>query len=156
MRSIHTVLKSYCMHGFKFEDNSSMVLLNSTGDCERWCPGDKLIFECAVEGRVATVWQEIALEFDNSYDEIVFFHSRFNTSTSSSCSNEAVVGMSIGVENNLYISQLVVRIKDRMNMSQVKCVRDDGNRADLIGQQNFTIGIYDVILYEYFNTLCLK
>ena len=145
MRSIHTVLKSYCMDGFKFEDNSSMVLLNSTGGCERWCPGDKLIFECAVEGGVATIWQGIALECDISYDEIVLLHSRFNTSTSSSCSSEAVVGMSIGVENNLYISQLVVRVKDRMNMRQVKCVRDDGNRADLIRQQNITIGMMPTV-----------
>ena len=120
------------------------MLLNSTGDCGRWCSGDKLVFECTVEGGVATVWQGYVLECDNSNDKIVLLHSRFNTGTSSSCSSEAVVGMSIRVENNLYISQLVVRIKDGMNKLKVKCVRDDGNGingTDLIGQQNITIGM---------------
>ena len=100
-----------------------------------------MVFECAVEKGVATVWQGSALECRNSNDEIILLHSRFNNGTSSSCSSEAVVGMSIGVENDLYISQLVVRIKDGMTNREVKCFRDSGNEADLIGQQNITIGM---------------
>ena len=83
-----------------------------------------------------TVWKGTAFSGCSYIDnEITLLHHRFNgsgeTNTSVQCSTGHItlIGQSVRVENNSYISQLEVVIKpghDDMPLKNVTCAHDDG------------------------------
>ena len=72
--------------------------------CTMICLGNTLTYQCTVMGGPggATVWRGTALSCTMSDHEIVLLHSRFesDTGTFRTCSNGAIVGRSLRVEDN--------------------------------------------------------
>ena len=57
------------------------------------CLEGVLVFECSVIGGGSTVWNGTAFDCENSDNEILLLHSRFNASNfTDSCNEDAVVG----------------------------------------------------------------
>lgn len=87
------------------------------------CPGDTLIYECAVPGGLggATIWAGSALNCPSN--EIVLLHRRYTEpgGTTRSCSNGATVARSLYVRNNLYISQLNTTVTQDKAQKTIIC-----------------------------------
>ena len=101
------------------------------------CPGYTLTYECTVMGGPggATVWHGTSFNCTMSDHEIVLLHSRFesNTGTLRMCSNGAIVGRSLRVENNgRYTSQLNVTVSSDMTGESIECAHDH-ETTDTIG-----------------------
>ena len=107
------------------------------------CPGNTLTYECTVMGGPggATVWRGTALNCTMSDHEIVLLHSRFesDTGTLRMCSNGAIVGRSLRVENNGgYISQLNVTVSSDMIGESIECAHDHDGATDMIRSSTLT------------------
>ena len=103
------------------------------------CLGDTLILECAVYGRPrdSTVWQGSAF---SDKCEITLLHFRFENGTFRNCNNGDITGQSIRVEDNntssndsLYISQLMVLVRQEMIEKDIQCIYDNGSVHMSIG-----------------------
>ena len=93
------------------------------------CPGDQLVFECSVQGGVATVWQGSIFDCGHGVHSIRLRHSKFNLQQSArgECNNrlsQPIVAQSIGVFNGTYISQLNVTVTEAMNNMTVECTAE--------------------------------
>ena len=93
------------------------------------CLGYEVVFECVVLGDGATVWQGTALkECMNS--RIVLRHSEFFESAGHNISQTCgasgqVVGRTISVVNDSFISQLTINASLHVNGSTIKCASDN-------------------------------
>lgn len=126
------------------------------------CPGYIATYKCTIVGGFATVWQGSA--FNCTGNEISLLHSRFmsNKKKIAECNDGAILGQSLGIENNCYTSQLNVTVSYDMLGKNIECVQDDG-RSTLgrmstkivkpTGYRNHVIIIY--ILYVHTYTLQL-
>ena len=107
------------MSVFASRDASS---LSTTSGCT--CP---MTYECTVVGRGATVWKGSIFDCMSSNNEIILLHDRFSSTvgTKGTCNNEAIVGKSVGVEDNHYTSQLnITAVKAGMIGKTVECIHD--------------------------------
>ena len=76
------------------------------------CPGYEAEFYCTVDGSVATVWRESALE-NCSDGSIILRHSQYDNghTINEICGTSGqVVGQAISAENRSYTSQLTINI----------------------------------------------
>ena len=97
----------------------------------------------------ATVWKGTAFSgCGDINNEITLLHHRFNgsgeTNTSVQCTTGHItlIGQSVRVENNSYISQLEVVIKpgyDDMPLKNITCAHDDGISLTTIDIDSMTI-----------------
>ena len=95
------------------------------------CPGDELIFECAIEGDEGTYWQGTALE-ESLQRRIFINHSHFYAYSGehidrNSCGTSGtVVVRTISAVNNTFTTQLTIIANQQLNGSTVECVSDRG------------------------------
>ena len=117
----------------------------TSSDCA--CPDDDQIYECTVVGDLGgiTVWHGTAFNCEISANLINLLHSQFISEEGAfgNCNGGAIRGKSLRIENNRYISQLVVTLSSDMNGKTIKCVYDNGRTTTLIGNYsiNLTTGI---------------
>ena len=73
--------------------------------------------------------------------EVALLHSNFGDPGAARrvCNNGAVVGYSIGVENNCYTSQLDILVSPELNGRTVECSIDDGVTISPIGTATLSI-----------------
>lgn len=90
--------------------------------------------------RDSTVWRGSAFS-DNC--EITLLHHRFENGTFGECNNGDITGKSIKVEDNntssddsLYISQLMVLVRQEMIEKDIHCIIDNGSVHMSIGNSN--------------------
>ena len=93
------------------------------------CPGDELIFECAIEGDAGTYWQGTALE-ECLQRNILIRHSQFrgggHIDRKSCGTSGTVVVHTISVVNNTFTTQLTITANHHLNGRTVECVSDRG------------------------------
>ena len=116
--------------------NSELVITN---DCT--CLGCNQIYECQVLGEGATFWKGTAFDCLVTNNEIILFHS-INSTSQRECNNGAVTGHLIHADNNLYTSQLTVRVSSEMIGRSISCIHDSGGATNAIGSSllNITTG----------------
>lgn len=91
------------------------------------CPGYDITYMCKVCGTdtTTTVWEGSAFQCPENSDEISLRHSQFNVPNeqeTGDCSNGAIVGYSIGIEDqDCYVSRLDVTISQSLNGTTVEC-----------------------------------
>ena len=112
-------------------------------DCT--CLGELLPFTCTTIGVGATVWQGSAFQCPSR--NIILRHNLYLTDhgTVNTCNNGAIVGYSLGILDNHYISQLNVTVDSSMAGQIIQCVYDDGTTSHIIGTHtiNITTGSYN-------------
>jgi hypothetical protein len=112
----------------------------TTSDCV--CPGDDQIYECTVVGGLGgiTVWRGTAFNCEVGA-AINLLHSQFVSEEGAfgNCNGGAIRGKSLRIENNKYISQLVVTLSSDMSDESIECVYDNGRTITPIG--NFSIDL---------------
>ena len=104
------------------------------------CVGRVLTYACTTVGRGSTLWTGTA--FDCTNNMINLRHSLFNDSNrgaTGDCSNGALVGRSIGVMDNCYSSQLIVRIMADMDNKTIRCDHRPGTEIFPIGQSTVSV-----------------
>ena len=98
---------------------------------------------------MATVWTGTAFDCTQSNNEVIIFHSNF--ARPQACNNGAIIGQGIRVENDTFISQLMIRTSDETNGSSIVCAHDTGNinGTPEIGSTllHITTGIYSYVFY---------
>jgi hypothetical protein len=90
------------------------------------CPGDKLTYNCIVQGSPtgATIWSGTAFS-GCQQNAILLQHHQFTTGGSTgTCNNGAIVGQSLGVQGNNYTSQLNVTITPETTGKTITCAYD--------------------------------
>ena len=105
--------------------------------------GDNLTFECStVPGSGAIVFQGDLLDCNDSSNEIVLAHSRFNNTSagaSGTCNSGKVRGYSLSINSSepCHSSQLHIMVSPDMMGKSIICVDDNGTTTEEIG--NFSI-----------------
>ena len=93
------------------------------------CPGDELIFECAIEGDAGTYWQGTALE-ECLQRNILIRHSQFrgggHIDRKLCGTSGTVVVHTISVVNNTFTTQLTITANHHLNGKTIECVSDRG------------------------------
>ena len=84
---------------------------------------------CTVVGPGNTLWRGSAFDCPSTTNEIVLRHSLFSGPAGAfgDCTNGTIVGRSLRVEGNCYISQLSVTVSLNLNDATVQCVYDTGS-----------------------------
>ena len=85
-----------------------------------------LTFTCTVIGGGITVWNGTAFSCSGSTNDIQLRHTQFNATggPSKSCNDDAIEARSIGVTNDCYASQLIMRVSPRLNNTTIQCTHD--------------------------------
>ena len=79
--------------------------------------------------------------------EVALLHSAFGgPGARRVCNNGAVVGYSIGVENNCYTSNLDILVSPELNGRTVECSIDDGVTITPIGTATLSITTSKIII----------
>ena len=90
------------------------------------CPGDKLTYNCTVQGSAfGAVWNGTA--FSGCQQNVILLPHHWFTQTggsTSTCNNGAIVGQSLGVQGNNYTSQLNVTITTETAGKTIMCAYD--------------------------------
>ena len=103
------------------------------------CPGSVLTFTCTAVGGGSTLWDGSAFTCIENGNSIVLRHSLFDSGgIAGVCSNGAIMGRSIGVENGCYTSQLNVTVDPTLNMRTVRCTHTSLKRTT-IGETTLTV-----------------
>ena len=115
-----TCICSGCSHEFE--------VLNCT---------DGVTFKCTTDGGGATIFQGDGFSCKN---ELILLHSRFSSrnGTNLSCNNGSIVGMSLGVEGNCYISQLHIMTTFDLTGKAIECIHESYNTVAV----HKLVGIY--------------
>ena len=124
--------------------NSTALVIASTCNC----PEYSITYECTVLGGLATVWKGSAFDCQNSNNEIVLLHNRFNSHDGSQrfCNNGAMVAQSVKTDDIYYTSQLRVTVTSDLIGKSVECHYDDGIIEEVI--QTFLIaGTWNFFFY---------
>lgn len=106
------------------------------------CAGQQLLYECTVVGPGTTIWEGSA--FECAGGSILLIHSKFSSGTTDECNGGAIVGRSLNVVNNCYISQLRVTTDVTMDGETVLCLHNNRSSDIMIGTStiNMITGSY--------------
>lgn len=98
-----------------------------------------------------TVWHGTAFNCDVGADSINLLHSQFVSEEGAfgNCNGGAIRGKSLRIENNRYISQLVVTLSSDMNGETIKCVYDNGRTTTLIGNYSIDLTTGKLIILTF-------
>lgn len=125
---------------------NSLTSYTEPEDAACACPGQKLIFTCAIRGGGSTLWSGTAFNCSNSNNEIQLRHTQFTVfgGPSGSCNNHTINATSNGVMDGSYCSQLVVRVSTSLNNKTIQCTHDSDMGPALIGNSTlkFMYGEY--------------
>ena len=85
-----------------------------------------LTFECTANGPGSTVWKGTAFNCENSNNEIVLIHSRYNSTMFSNrtCNDGAIMSHNLRNTDNQYTSQLTVVVNDIIAGGTIECIHD--------------------------------
>ena len=111
------------------------------------CPGNEVVFECAVAGGGATIWQGTALE-ECAGGRIILRHSQFEYghNVSQTCgANGPVVGRATSVVSDSYTSQLIINVSQHLNGSTIECAGDSGRQ---VGRRQIILTTGTIPLYS--------
>jgi hypothetical protein len=130
------------------EENGANLTVLTPKDCGT-CLGHQLLYECITTGTGTTVWKGSAFQCPDNGNSILLSHRLFSSGTSlrNTCNHGAIVGHSIRVVNNSYISRLNVTVDASMNGQTIKCFYNNGSREIEIGLDMITIRAG--IVFEY-------
>ena len=122
--------------------SASSFELVTASEC---CPQDAVTFECSVMGEGTTVFQGSALDCLSTRNMIQLLHSRFNITggTKVTCNNGAIVGQSLRVEDNYYISQLRIPVSRSLVGKTIECIYDNGTATEAVGRYSTSTIIAD-------------
>ena len=98
------------------------------------------MYECSVFGPGTTHWEGSAFHTDCS-NSIILRHSQFSgQGAGGSCNNGGIVGHSVGIVDQCFVSQLNVTIESSLDDATVSCiyVNNEGQRHH-IGNNAITI-----------------
>ena len=110
------------------------------------CLGYEVVYECAVAGGGATIWQGTALE-ECTNGRVLLRHTQFESKINiyKTCgASGSVVGHAISVMddsysavndsssvmNGSYTSQLTINVSQHLNGSTIECASDSGRQVD--------------------------
>ena len=130
---------------YYISDQQSSFKLITKEDCI--CPGDTIVYECSVIGQGSTVYQGHVFDNENSTNEIVLLHSRYNSCNVNVTSNSGVIlAQSIRIEDNIFISRLYITYSHELSGRTVSCIYDNGTNVQVIG--NLTIPTWTALIGE--------
>ena len=91
-----------------------------------------MVYECRVLGPGTTHWEGSAFHTDCG-NSIILRHSQFSSqSAGGSCNNGGIVGHSVGIVDQCFVSQLNVTIESSLNGATVSCIYvSEGQRRDI-------------------------
>ena len=95
------------------------------------CPENEVVFECAVAGGGATIWQGTALE-ECAGGRIILRHSRFESgqNINQTCgASGPIVSHAVSVVSDSYTSQLIINVSQHLNGSTIECASDSGRQV---------------------------
>ena len=133
---------------------SNFTLINGCA-----CLGHQLTYECTTVGGVGTVWQGTAFQCAVHNNQIFLRHSQFTSpqGTSETCTNGAISGKSLRVEQNHFVSQVNVTVSMNLNEQTVQCAHNDGQFLNIVGTNRIVItsklNVYNT--FTWFYTLSL-
>ena len=98
-------------------------------------------YECRITGNGSTIWQGTGTTVgcSSSSNEIILFHGQSSSSMCHVCNSGAVMGCITSVENNSYITQLMVSVSAEVIGTNISCSHDHGGHTDLIGSSLITL-----------------
>ena len=102
------------------------------------CVGHQQIYECTTVGIGSTVWRGTAFTGCPG-SSIILSHSLYSSGTSGICNSGAIMGRSLGRDNNCYTSQLNITVDTSMNGQTIQCVYNDGATESEIGTNTILI-----------------
>ena len=106
----------------------------------------------ATVGTGTTVWKGSAFQCPDNGNNILLSHRHFSSpGTMDTCNNGAIVGQSIRVANNSYISRLNVTVDASMDGQTIKCFYNNGSREIEIGLDTITIRAGIVLKYNKYS-----
>ena len=139
----------YCLIWYVHARYDCIILSNTVSKIRKLttsgcvCPDDVQIYECTVVGGLGgiTVWRGTAFNCEISLDSINLLHSQFVSEEGAfgNCNDGAIKGKSLRIENNRYISQLIVTLSSDMSGETIECDYDNGRTTTPIG--NFSIDL---------------
>ena len=119
-------------------ENETGLTVVTPNDCGT-CLGHQLLYECTTIGTGTTVWKGSAFQCSGNGNSVLLSHRSFSSGTMDTCNHGAIVGQSVRVVNNCYISRLNVTIDASMNGQTIKCFYHNGSREIEIGSETITI-----------------
>ena len=135
--------------------------INHPGLCQQTtltsctCPGYEVVFECAVSGGFATIWQGTALA--NCGDSrISLRHSQFTreggyTINRTCGSSRTITGQAVSVVNDTYVSQLTITASQELNDSTIECGGGSNIDIKLISLTSSTGTVLKYCMFTCFN-----
>lgn len=146
---IHTAMVKHDAGASSLEGTSLTVL--TPKDCGT-CLGHQLLYECITVGTGTTVWKGSAFQCPDNGNNILLSHRHFSSlGIMDTCNNGAIVGQSIRVANNSYISRLNVTVDASMDGQTIKCFYNNGSREIEIGLDTITIRAGIVLKYNKYS-----
>ena len=104
------------------------------------CPSDLLTYTCTAVGGGTTLWGGTAFDCPSTANEIILRHSLFAVRGAfGDCNNGAIVGRSLRVENNCYISQLNVTISTSLNNKTVQCAHNSDVGTNTVDEASLNV-----------------
>lgn len=127
------------------ENGTSLTVL-TPNDCGT-CLGHQLLYECTTVGTGTTVWKGSAFQCPDDGNSALLSHRDFSSGTTDTCNRGAIMGQSVRVVNNCYVSRLYVTIDASMNGQTIQCFYNNGLREIEIGSEIITIreGIFSIL-----------
>lgn len=93
------------------------------------CSTCATVLECAVSGLGATVWNGSAFNCQETNNEIVLLHNRYNSTdgTIHTCNGGAILAQSTSFKNNRYTSRLQINVSEEILEKTIGCIYDNGS-----------------------------
>jgi hypothetical protein len=111
-------------------------------DCA--CPEDQLVYECSVQGGVATVWRGSAFDCGQASNDIILRHSRSNSV--GVCNNGRLVAQIVEAFNGTFTSQLNITVIEDMNNKTIKCAVEYVNGTMSVIKMNIIIAALGTLI----------
>ena len=122
-------------HNLKFVLGESRNRFAQLENCT--CPGYTQTYECSIFGGGLTVWNGSAFDCSRTQNEIRLRHSQYSMDSQATgrCSNDTIIGSSVGISEGFYVSQINVTITPERVNETIMCVhRDIYDQNTIIGQ----------------------
>ena len=102
------------------------------------CLGETVVYRCNVRGVGNTQWHGSA--FDCATNDVILRHNRYTElgGVMGECNNGIITGNSIGVENDIYVSEIRVDVVEGLLGGSISCTHNEQTRFTPIGTANIT------------------
>ena len=103
------------------------------------CPGNSLQLTCTVAGIGTTVWTVGQQQCSIGLEHSQFVIGGVTRSCGDTIGAPSVIGRSLSVFDDCYISQLTIMVTSDLNGMSVSCEYDNGTDVDYIGNYLITL-----------------